>query len=85
MEAFASGLPVACSRVTSLPELVGDAAVLFDPYDPSEIADAIWLVWTDESVRSALVRKGHEKSQTLDWTTTAGTYRRLYETVATGG
>ena len=85
VEAFASGLPVACSRVTSLPELVGDAAVLFDPYDPSAIADAIWLVWTDESLRSALIRNGHEKSQNLDWTTTAGTYRRLYQAVATGG
>src|SRR5688572_9285616 len=47
MEAFAIGKPVACSNVTCLPEVAGDAALLFDPDDPEAIAGAIQRLWTD--------------------------------------
>src|SRR5262249_39173143 len=41
LEAMARGVPVACSDATSLPEVAGDAALLFDPHDPQAIADAL--------------------------------------------
>ena len=40
IEAMATGVPVACSNVTSLPEVAGDAAILFDPRIPEQIAQA---------------------------------------------
>ena len=51
LEAMASGTPVITSNVSSLPEVVGDAAVLIDPYQPDEIADAMERVLTDEALR----------------------------------
>ena len=48
LEAMASGAPVITSNVSSLPEVVGDAAVLIDPYDPEAIADAMRRVLSDE-------------------------------------
>ncbi len=50
-EAFAAGVPVACSDVTSLPEQVGDAALTFDPDDIEAMADAILALWTDAELR----------------------------------
>ena len=47
LEAFANGLPVACSNVTSLPEQVGDAALLFDPVDVGQI---VWAEVTPAAV-----------------------------------
>ena len=41
LEAMARGVPVACSDRSSLPEVAGDAALLFDPFDPRAIADAL--------------------------------------------
>src|SRR5207253_8798462 len=51
LEAMASGTPVITSNLSSLPEVAGDAAVLVDPYEPSEIADGIYRVLTDEALR----------------------------------
>ncbi len=51
LEAMASGTPVVTSNVSSLPEVAGDAAVLVDPYDPQAIADGIYRVLTDETLR----------------------------------
>ena len=55
LEAFTAGLPVTCSSTTSLPELAGDAAILFDPTDVEAMADAIERVWTDDELRTHLV------------------------------
>jgi glycosyltransferase involved in cell wall biosynthesis len=59
LEAMACGCPVACSDVAALPEVVGDAARLFDPHDPQAIADAVGEVldapegWVDRGLRRA--------------------------------
>ncbi len=82
VEAMADGLPVACARVTSLPELVGDAAVLFDPRDVDDMADAIHRLWTDETLRKGLARRGVERVAMLDWSTCARQYRAQYRAVA---
>lgn len=58
LEAMTLGVPVLCGRVTSLPEVAGDAALYFDPRKPAEIAAAIERVAFDESLRADLIARG---------------------------
>jgi glycosyltransferase involved in cell wall biosynthesis len=80
LEAMARGLPVACSDIPVLREVVGDAAVLFDPNDPASIAAAIARVTGDRELARELVRRGHERCSVFTWERTAETtlasYRR---------
>ena len=82
VEAFAAGLPVASSNVTSLPALVGDAGLLFDPYEPSSIADAVRRLWTDPQLREALIERGRARAAQFEWRRTALLMRAHYRTVA---
>ena len=61
LEAMAAGKPVLCSNATSLPEIAGDAAILFDPRKPVEIAEAIARLTSDPRYASELVSKGRER------------------------
>ena len=54
LEAMARGVPVACSNASSLPEVAGEAALLFDPRDEAAIAQALRRVLGDESLRERL-------------------------------
>ncbi|TWJ13379.1 glycosyltransferase family 4 protein [Geobacter argillaceus] len=67
VEAMASGCPVVCSNVTSLPEVAGDATELFDPSSVEEMAEKIRLVWESEDIRAALRLKGIERSGLFAW------------------
>lgn len=78
LEAFHEELAVGCSRITSLPELVGEAGLLFDPTSVEEIADAIQRLWSDTNLRRALVQRGTDRLRLFDDVTTARTYRALY-------
>lgn len=60
-EAIDTGLPVVCSRTTSLPEVAGPAALYFDPLDVGDIAEKIRQAWTSETVRSRLIAAGEER------------------------
>ncbi len=81
-EAFLAGVPVACSNVTSLPEQAGDAALLFDPRRPEEIADAIYRLLTDEPLRRDLVERGKKRAAGLTWERTARILRAHYRRIA---
>ena len=81
-EAFSTGLPVASSNVTSLPEEVGDAALVFDPYDESQIADALERLWSDEELRTELAVRGHARVARYSWDKTARTFRAYYRHIA---
>ncbi len=59
LEAMVLGVPVLCSNLFSMPEQLGGAGVLFDPFDESDMAEKIYKVWTDESLRKAMVEKGY--------------------------
>jgi glycosyltransferase involved in cell wall biosynthesis len=61
LEAMSVGLPVVCSDRTSLPEVAGDAALYFNPENPGEMADRIFLLWNDRNLRKDLVMKGLER------------------------
>jgi len=77
-EAFLSERPAACSNVTSLPAQAGDAALVFDPYEVGEIADAMYKLWTDRDLCETLVARGRANISRYSWDTTARTFRALY-------
>ena len=83
VEAMSLGCPVAASDRTSIPEVVGDAAVLFDPEVPERIGEAMISVLSDRSLRSGLVRRGLERAKLFSWEKmaqeTLGAYDRAYD------
>jgi glycosyltransferase involved in cell wall biosynthesis len=80
LEAMARGVPVACSNVSSLPEVAGDAAPLFDPREKSAIAGAITLLLGDPQLAERLRERGRERARDFTWERTAratiDSYRR---------
>jgi len=67
LEAMASGCPVACSNLSSLPEVVGPAAEMFDPGDPGQIAAALERICFNETRRRELVDAGFERLGRFSW------------------
>ena len=82
VEAFGRGLPVASSNASVLPEVAGDAALMFDPEGPEAIADAIARIWTDDELRRRLAERGRLRVASLSWERTARTFRAIYRMVA---
>ncbi len=80
-EAFLAGSPVACSNVTSLPEQAEAAALIFDPYQPEEIAKAIYQLWTDEKLRGELIKRGNARIKNATWKKSARIFRAHYRYV----
>jgi glycosyltransferase involved in cell wall biosynthesis len=71
IEAMQCDIPVICSNVTSMPEVVNDAALLVDPYNVDEIRDAMMQIKNDSSLRNELVRKGRIRKEQFSWNKTA--------------
>ncbi len=72
LEAMTLGIPVLSSSTTAMPEVLGDAALYFDPLDVQDIARAMMRVGAmTESDRKAMVTKGHERTSYYRWTATA--------------
>ena len=67
LEAMARDLPVVCSNVSAMPEVVGDAAVLVDPYSPESLAQGVSHVLADEGLRSRLVAAGRARLEYFRW------------------
>jgi glycosyltransferase involved in cell wall biosynthesis len=67
LEAMARGLPVACSSRSSLPEVAGGAALLFDPEDTPAIAAAIERLMSDPAERERLIAAGRIQAQRFTW------------------
>lgn len=82
LEAMACGTPVAASTATSLPEVVGDAGVTFDPEDVDAMANAIELVLGSNGLREELSEKGLERAKKFSWKTAAEKTLKVYEEVA---
>jgi len=71
LEAMARGVPVACSNASSLPEVAGDAALLFDPHDEQEVAGCIQRLLEDSDLVARLRRAGRERAAQFTWERTA--------------
>jgi glycosyltransferase involved in cell wall biosynthesis len=82
LEAFDERCPVAASRVASIPEYAGEAAVLFDPTSIEAIADAMTRMATDTDLRANLADRGTERARHFSWERTVAAYQGLYSEVA---
>jgi len=81
LEAQAVGVAVACSNAASLPEIAGEGALYFDPRSADSISSAILKSLSDQSLRDALVKKGHENLRRFSWEATARATLALYRSV----
>ncbi len=85
LESMACGTPVVSSNAASLPEVVGDAGVLFDPYDIEAMGRAIYSVISDEGLRATLRQKGFERARRFSWDGTAALVRDILTAAAGSG
>ncbi len=67
LEAMACGVPVVSSGEASLPEVVGDCAVMVDAYSPESIAEGMWKIYSDRELAEELGRKGMERAAEFTW------------------
>jgi glycosyltransferase involved in cell wall biosynthesis len=79
LEAMACGTPVVASNVSSLPEVVGDAALLIDPNSEEELAVALQRLLTDETLAASLREKGLARARTFSWERTAEETLAVYQ------
>ena len=82
LEAMAHGTPVVTSNVSSLPEVVGNAAVLVNPENVFDIMHGLHRVLLDQPLRERLKRAGYEQSLSFSWEASVGRIRQVYEEVA---
>lgn len=83
LESMACGCPVLASNISSIPEIVGDAALLFDPLNVNEIANTIKTILKDTDLRQTLRNRGLERVKQFSWEETAqktlAVYKEVYE------
>lgn len=80
LESMACGCPVALSDASCFPEVAGEAAVYFNPYEIEDMAETIWRITEDSGLRKTLIAKGLGKAKDFSWEKTAiqtaGFYKR---------
>ena len=81
LEAMACGIPVIVSNVSSLPEVVGKAGLLVDPYSVDQIEQAIRLLMTDAKLRQKYSKAGLAQSQNFSWEKMAKQVLKVFEKV----
>ncbi len=81
LEAMACGCPVVTSNTSSLPEVVGEAGIMVDPYDTDSLAQAMRQVLTDSELRDNMIRKGLEQSKRFSWEKAAEQTLEVYKKV----
>jgi glycosyltransferase involved in cell wall biosynthesis len=82
LEAMACGCPVVCSKLTSLPEVAGDAALMVDPRDIPSLANAMYRALTDPQTRTSLIEKGLARAALFTWQETARKTLEVFERIA---
>jgi glycosyltransferase involved in cell wall biosynthesis len=82
LEAMAAGAPVLTSNISSLPEVVGDAAVLVDPTNTTAIADGLTRLLTDAPYAAQLRASGRARAATFSWDRTAAETLAAVQTIA---
>jgi len=82
LEAMSHGVPITCSNAGALPELCGDAALLFDPTSVEAMASAIERILTDSELRRRLSASGVARARDFTWTKTAKLTLQVYKQVA---
>jgi glycosyltransferase involved in cell wall biosynthesis len=82
LEAMACGTPVICSNTSSMPEVVGEAALLFDPYNTNALALALRNVLKDEARKQSLSAAGLNRAAQFSWEQTARKTLEVYKETA---
>lgn len=77
LEALACGVPLLTSQTSSLPEVVGQAALMVDPYDVAQITHGLEKLLTDQKLRDRLRQAGPEQASQFSWLKTATLIERL--------
>jgi glycosyltransferase involved in cell wall biosynthesis len=80
LEAMSMGCPVIASNTSSIPEVVGDAAILFNPHSKDELVNAIELLY-NESKRNDLVKRGFEQEKKFSWDKMANETLSIYKNI----
>ena len=80
-EAFDAGLPVASSTATGLPDVVGDAGLMFDPDDTQGMAAEVLRLWQDAGLRASLRERGRERAALFSFDRTARLFRAHYRRI----
>lgn len=83
LEAFYYQTPVLCSNTTSLPEVAGNAAIYFDPYNSQDIANAIIRFYNEPLLPSKLIEAGKEQLKKFSWSKTAKETVEVYRNSVT--
>ena len=78
LEAMGRGCPVVCSNAASLPEVAGDAALLFDPGDEEALATAMLRVLSEDGLRRELRERGLARAREFTWEKTAAATMAVY-------
>ena len=81
LEAMACGVPVVSSGEASLPEVVGDCAVIVDAYSPESIADGMYRVYTDRELSDDLRKRGMQRAADFTWEKSAQKLHDIYKAV----
>jgi glycosyltransferase involved in cell wall biosynthesis len=82
LEAMACGAPVIAGNRTSLPEVVGEAGLLFDPFDIDALSAALGRMIDDGALRQQLRARGLERARAFSWRETARLTLKVYEEAA---
>lgn len=83
LECFAAGVPLVCSTAASLPEVAGNAALMFDPDSPEQLVTCLNRLGSDPALRAALVQAGNERARLFTWDATATATMRAFQAAAT--
>lgn len=65
LEAIVLGTPIACSNLFEIPKQVGNAGLLFNPFNVEDMAKKIYKIWTDEKTREELIKNGKIRSKSI--------------------
>lgn len=84
LESLACETPVAASKTTSVPEILGDAALYFDPKNPEEMAEILWRVAKNGALRKRLVERGKTVLGKYSWEESARKTLSVYTEAANG-
>jgi len=81
LEAMSCGIPIICSNAASLPEVVGQAGILFEPHDSEKLCSLIAEVLLNETLRKTMVFQGLKQAQNFSWTKAASETISIYKEV----
>ena len=81
LEAMSCGCPVITSNSSSLPEVIGDAGIMIDPYDIDLLASSMYEVLTNDELKADMIKKGLERAKMFSWEKCARETLEVYEEV----